>query len=422
MKNPNRMVPSNQQQNNTDGSALVWVVSVLAILMIMVFSAVTVAMAFAVKASKHNLEQQLFYTARSGLDMIIKDQCDVDFENEGKTDVISSIPVGGVLQNIAVNFNSPEPLNPMGDCTAEIQRISDTKAKITVTAKYENLAQSSISAVVNFIPKSSLAPPCVITANTFGFDDSKQTISPGADSDLAVLVSASVGSNNKPVAGHGGGTNNIYCSADTFNTLQINDSNGKLERKEPFAVSSVEFPNRPAYYVDPQTGSLINQHDVVSTDSIPPYISGQHKIYVDHSCYSLNIALPANDVCYIRIADGVRVESLQIYGSNPTLILDCGDASYVYLQYYEPSITIFGGGTTASLKINTKQNAAFKGSLCFDNIEFSNSNNGHSTMTFTYAQTEEMLVVKDNTSGNPSSSGGEWKFVKYVTPETEVPA
>lgn len=145
--------------NKINGSALVWAVAVIAILMITVLATVTVALGYASSAARRNVKNQAYYTAMSGLDIVIDWLCDGEKYIDGQTQhpVIDVMAIGSEYEyTLDLASPSADGMSYMGDCTAVIERLDEKTVTVTVTADIPEVASRSVSAVLQ--RKSTITP------------------------------------------------------------------------------------------------------------------------------------------------------------------------------------------------------------------------------------------------------------------------
>lgn len=191
------------------GSALVWVVSVLAILIIFLLCAVTASTVYATRVSKQSINSQMKYTARSAVDVFISKYCgDTVYSSVSPSPLITEIGVGATAGPMEVKFNSPEPMNPMGKCEVGIKNEDNETFTITATASYEDIAEESVSAEIkkqSFFDAGLICPGSI----TFGegaaldFGDDTAIVLDGT----TINLSAAGGGNSGNNGNHGNGNN-----------------------------------------------------------------------------------------------------------------------------------------------------------------------------------------------------------------------
>ena len=137
--------------NKQSGSALVWSVAVIAILMITVLATVSVALAYASSAAKRSMKNQVYYTAMSGLDIVIDWLCDGVKYVDGfdQHPVIDSMAIGSEYEyTLDLTTPASDGISIMGSCTAVVRRVDDKTVLVTVTAEIPETVTRSVSAVL----------------------------------------------------------------------------------------------------------------------------------------------------------------------------------------------------------------------------------------------------------------------------------
>ena len=130
------------------GSALVWSVGIIAILMIVVLATTSVALAYASSAARKNASAQARYTSECALEAVVNRLCDgVEYEGSNQHPVLDSIGVGS-KKTYTVDVNSPDDMSIMGECTVTVERRDDMSFIVTAVTDVADVGKSSASALI----------------------------------------------------------------------------------------------------------------------------------------------------------------------------------------------------------------------------------------------------------------------------------
>lgn len=119
-------------KKNQEGSMLVWAVVIILVLLIIVGVGLSISFSYFNRSLQYKEQQQVYYTAHSGMEAVIAAICNETEENQKK--LIPDTVDDAAKEITNITYASQSSDSTMGSATASIERVEDKKLKVTVVA------------------------------------------------------------------------------------------------------------------------------------------------------------------------------------------------------------------------------------------------------------------------------------------------